>query len=505
MPALSEKRYLELTPPCENDSLADRERLLRALGEDVFIPLNALQALPDALQRADFKITATIALGAQGLELTNVEPGDTRNRLYGIALDVGSTALEMAIVDLNSGKTLARTGKINPEVKWGANILDRIFAVKADSKNLSAMRNAVCESISEMIGVLCRPSQIQAQEIAAMVVAGNTTMMHLLLGCDPWRIFQSPYAPAFLAPGFLPASALKLDLSCPVFIMPAVANYLGGDITSGLLMTDMDKSDAPRLFLDIGTNGELALGCRDYLIAGAGAAGPALEGAVSAFGMLAQPGAVDRVRIDSDNRIHIHTIGGLPPKGICGSGIVDLIAEGFLSGWINGNGTLNLSAAPEIRSVHDFDQEKDVPAIFFTPEMYFTETDIAEFIRCKAAAHTMVATLLEVSGATIQEIGKMYLSGGFGAHYDLESAITIGLYPDIPREKFCILGNSSLGGAIKTLLDRDCIRRVNEICARTTYVQFGEMDRFVENMVAAQFIPHTDASLYPSVKRRIQN
>ena len=134
MPALSEKRYLELTPPCENDSLADRERLLRALGEDVFIPLNALQALPDALQRADFKITATIALGAQGLELTNVEPGDTRNRLYGIALDVGSTALEMAIVDLNSGKTLARTGKINPEVKWGANILDRIFAVKADSK-----------------------------------------------------------------------------------------------------------------------------------------------------------------------------------------------------------------------------------------------------------------------------------------------------------------------------------------------------------------------------------
>ena len=221
--------------------------------------------------------------------------------------------------------------------------------------------------------------------------------------------------------------------------------------------------------------------------------------------MLAQPGAVDRVRIDSDNRIHIHTIGGLPPKGICGSGIVDLIAEGFLSGWINGNGTLNLSAAPEIRTVHDFDQEKDVPAIFFAPEMYFTETDIAEFIRCKAAAHTMVATLLEASGATIQEIGKMYLSGGFGAHYDLESAITIGLYPDIPREKFCILGNSSLGGAIKTLLDRDCIRRVNEICARTTYVQFGEMDRFVENMVAAQFIPHTDASLYPSVKRRIQN
>ena len=289
--------------------------------------------------------------------------------------------------------------------------------------------------------------------------------------------------------------------------MPAIANYLGGDITGGLLETDLDTREDLALFLDIGTNGELVLGCRDFLLMGAGAAGPALEGAVSHSGMRAEPGAICSVKIGADNRLRYQTIGALPPKGICGSGILDLIAEGFLSGWIDSAGRLQKDAAPCIREVWEDDRQRNVPAIIYAYDgnvpLYFTQDDIGEFLTCKAAAHTMVATMLQSVNVSPAEIGTFYLAGGFGTHYDLESAITVGLYPDLPREKFRILGNSSLAGARRLLLDRSCRARLERIRALATYVQFGEMEKFVENMHAARFLPHTDASLYPSVKRRV--
>lgn len=241
---------------------------------------------------------------------------------------------------------------------------------------------------------------------------------------------------------------------------------------------------------------------------GAGAAGPALEGAVSRSGMRAEPGAIYRIKIGPDNRLRYETVGGLAPKGICGSGILDLIAEGFLSGWIDSAGNLQKSASPCIRDVWDDTRQRNVPAIIYAYDgnvpLYFTQDDIGEFLTCKAAAHTMVATLLESVNVSPSEIGAFYLAGGFGTHYDLESAITVGLYPDLPREKFKILGNSSLAGAKRLLLDTGCRARLDQICALATYVQFGEMEKFVENMQAARFLPHTDASRYPSVMRRLR-
>lgn len=505
MVTLAEKRYLELERPTEADGAADCERILRAL-TDAHMPLATLKTLSPMLNEADYRVTATLCPGASGMDVVRVEPGDTRARLFGLALDVGSTALEMALVDLNTGNTLADAGATNGQVALGANILDRIFAVRGDRRNLETLRTLVVDGANGLIDRVCAGANVSPEEIAAIVIAGNTTMMHFLLGCDPWYVFQNPYAPAFFAPEPMAARELGLKLNCNALIMPAVANYLGGDITSGLLLTDMESGDSPCLFLDIGTNGELALGNRDYLIAGAGAAGPALEGAVSAFGMRAEPGAVDRVRIDENNALHIHVIGGGEPRGICGSGLLDLIAQGYLAGWINGNGTLDASASERIERTRDPESGREVLAIRFAENeqggLLLNESDIAEFIRCKAAAHTMVETLLEASGVSPDQIGKMYLSGGFGTHYDLESAITVGLYPDIPREKFCILGNSSLGGAKKLLLNRDCRAALERIRRRMTYVQFGEMGKFVENMVSAQFIPHTDAKQYPSVKRK---
>ena len=224
--------------------------------------------------------------------------------------------------------------------------------------------------------------------------------------------------------------------------------------------------------------------------------------------MRAEPGAICRIKIGPDNRLRYETVGGLPPKGICGSGILDLIAEGFLSGWIDSAGNLQKSASPCIRDVWDDTRQRDVPAIIYAYDsnvpLYFTQDDIGEFLTCKAAAHTMVATLLESVNVSPSEIGAFYLAGGFGTHYDLESAITVGLYPDLPREKFKILGNSSLAGAKRLLLDTGCRARLDQIRALATYVQFGEMDKFVENMQAARFLPHTDASRYPSVMRRLR-
>ena len=327
------------------------------------------------------------------------------------------------------------------------------------------------------------------------------------MGCDPWLVFQNPYAPVFFDPGIIAAGEIGLPLSCNMFCMPAVANYLGGDITSGLLMTDIDVRSDPGIMLDIGTNGELVLGCRDFMLVGAGAAGPALEGYGSKYGMRAGKGAVRGCRIDCDGNIILDVIGGGSAEGICGTGIVDLIAQGYLSGWINGNGTLNYEASSRIIPVWNQERQLQVPAILFAEtngeKLYFTQDDIIEFIKCKAAAHTMVATMLDYCDMQPDEIGTLYLSGGFGTNLNLESAITIGLYPDLPRDKFEILGNSSLSGAKKLLLDDSCADRLRHITEMAVYVQFGEMEKFLENMIAAQFIPHTDERLYPSVKRRI--
>ena len=505
MAAFAKKVYLELPKPDAADFAAGRERVLRALPEKaVHVTYDALRELYPTLPDADYCVTVTLCPSDTGWDLIRVEPGDTHDALYGAALDIGSTNLAMELLHLPTGQVLCRRECTNAQVALGTNILDRIFAVKQDRGNLTSLQRLVTDDIRALLDACLEEAGLQSDDIAAMCVGGNTTMIHFLMGCDPWLVFQKPYTPAFYDPGIQPAQAMGLNLRCNILCLPAVANYLGGDITAGLLMTDMDTRDDPAIFLDIGTNGELALGCKDYLLVGAGAAGPALEGGVSKSGMRAEPGAVCRVRIDERNELHVQTIDDLPPEGICGSGIVDLIAEGYLAGWLNGDGTLNMGASARIRMVWEDESHANIPAIVYASragkQLYFTQKDIAEFIRCKAAAHTMVATLLDASGITPDQIGTFYLSGGFGTHLNLESAITVGMYPDLPRETFMILGNSSLAGAKRVLLDEASLERIRHFVQSATYVQFGEIDTFLENMRAAQFLPHTNASLYPSVQ-----
>ena len=497
------KVFLQLPIPSPADLLADRERVLEAFHADS-MTLSTMQKLYPTLKKANYAVTASLSPTNTGWEIRNIEAGDTRSRSFALALDLGSTTLEMELLDLNTGETLASGKATNGQTAISANILDRILYAKDRPDHLAHLQALVTENINNLIVRCCTQAQVDPSEILLLAVGGNTTMIHLLLACEPWQVFQIPYTPVFYDPGIQEARDIGLNLSCSVFCMPAVANYLGGDITSGLLMTDLDTRTDPALFLDIGTNGEIAFGCKDFLLVGAGAAGPALEGAVSKSGMRAEPGAVCNVTIDERDQIHVKTIGDKPPMGICGSGILDLIAHGFLAGWINGNGTLNVDAAPAIRWTYEPDTQRQLPAICYAqgPEgpLLFTQADIQEFIRCKAAAFTMAATLMEECGVTPADLGAMYLAGGFGEHMDLESAITVGMYPDIPREKFKILGNSSLKGVKKLLLDEAQLPRLRKFAQDAQYVQFGEMARFPENMVAAQFLPHTDTRLFPSVQ-----
>lgn len=501
---LGRKMYLELPAPGPADHQADRERLLAAL-PGAGLSLEAMRELYPTLHRANYRVTVTLSPTDTGWEVVRVEPGDTTGRLYGLALDLGSTTLELTLLDLNTGTVLARAQGGNSQAVVGTDILTRITYAKDDTAHLAELQTMAAGDINALTAQCCREAGVQPEEVAALTVGGNTTMIHLLQGCDPWLVFQNPYTPGFFDPGVRRAAELGLDLRCNVVCMPAVANYVGGDITGGLLLTDLDTRPDPALFLDIGTNGEIALGCRDFLLVGAGAAGPALEGGVSATGMRAQRGAVCNVRI-AGGQIRCRTIDDAPPVGICGSGILDLVAQGYREGWIAGNGSLNPEASPQIRMVPRVSGEGQVPAIAYAQgpkgPLYFTQEDIKTLIHCKAAAFTMAATLLDACGLGPENLGAVYLAGGFGEHLDLESAITVGMYPDLPRERFHILGNSSLKGAQHLLLDRACLDRVREFAARAEYVQFGEMEKFLENMVAAEFIPHTNAGLFPSVTHK---
>ena len=499
----TEKRHLVLPKPTKDDFRADRERILDTLGEeDVTIGLEALRTLYPLVQDAGYDVTVTLSPAQKGREIIRVEPGDTTGTLYGLALDIGSTTLEMELVDMVSGRVLGNAGCVNSQVSFGLNILDRILAVKEDRENLSKLRSLILGDIERLAAELC--ASVGRESVSALVIGGNTTMIHFFLGCDPWLVFQNPYAPVFFDPGIFSARQVGLNLSCNVFCFPAVANYLGGDITAGLLLTDLDTTDKPSVFLDIGTNGELCLGCKEYLLMGAGAA---LEGFGSRYGMRAEKGAIRHLRLGEDGNFQLDVIGGGGPKGICGTGIFDLVAECYRAGIIHGDGTVNMEDPRYVTWIWDEDLQESLPAVVYgrngEEKLYFTQRDIQEFVRCKAAGFTMVATLLDYCGLSLADVGKFYLAGGFGTHIDLESAITVGLYPDVDRAKLVPLGNTSLQGAKKLLLDTACLERLTWFRKNGTYLHFSEMETFPQNMVAANFIPHTDSSLYPSVKRRV--
>ena len=518
MNGLSQKRYLELPLPTEDDPRSDQQRILDSLAaagveERVHMPVHILRKLYPLLDNAKWKITVSLAWNGENWEMVEIEEGDTTAQHYGLAVDLGSTTVVARLLDCNSGEILKEVSCFNKQIQWGTDILSRIFYCKDNKEKLEEVRRATVESICE-----CMDKLDASHSALSMVIAGNTTMIHFLLGMDAFCVFYTPHAVHADCPGFQLARDLDIPLKGYVYCYPAKSNYLGGDIISGMIDTELYKKNEISVFFDIGTNGELVIGNKEFLLCGAGAAGPALEGGVVRTGMRADIGAVDEVKI-RDGNIYVHVIGshkedsgsheknsgnheenssGEEPRGICGSGIIDLIAELFLEGWIDIRGKLSPEKSPLI-------QERDNQlCVEYAPGLYFYQKDIDEFIRTKSAAHTMVEIMLRESGLDLNQADRFYVAGAFGKHVSKESAITIGIYPDMDRDHIINAGNSSLEGAQKLLLNRSLLTDIDQILEEMVYIQFAEVEDFLELMVAAQALPHTDYKRYPTVMKKLK-
>ena len=555
MNGLSQKRYLELPLPTEDDPRSDQQRILDSLAaagveERVHIPVHILRQLYPLLDNAKWKITVSLAWNGENWEMVEIEEGDTTAQHYGLAVDLGSTTVVARLLDCNSGEILEEVSCFNKQIQWGTDILSRIFYCKDNKEKLEEVRRATVESICECMDKLDASLELQgtpseqkaknngvsesgddrgaknaakkartiSHSALSMVIAGNTTMIHFLLGMDAFCVFYTPHAVHADCPGFQLARDLDIPLKGYVYCYPAKSNYLGGDIISGMIDTELYKKNEISVFFDIGTNGELVIGNKEFLLCGAGAAGPALEGGVVRTGMRADIGAVDEVKI-RDGNIYVHVIGshkedsgsheknsgnheenssGEEPRGICGSGIIDLIAELFLEGWIDIRGKLSPEKSPLI-------QERDNQlCVEYAPGLYFYQKDIDEFIRTKSAAHTMVEIMLRESGLDLNQADRFYVAGAFGKHVSKESAITIGIYPDMDRDHIINAGNSSLEGAQKLLLNRSLLTDIDQILEEMVYIQFAEVEDFLELMVAAQALPHTDYKRYPTVMEKLK-
>ena len=547
MNGLSRKIYLKLPLPTEDDPRSDQQRILDSLAvagveERVHITVHILRKLYPLLDNAKWKITVSLAWNGENWEMVEIEEGDTTAQHYGSAVDLGSTTVVARLLDCNSGEILKEVSCFNKQIQWGTDILSRIFFCKDNREKLEEVRRATVESICE-----CLDKLDASHSALSMVIAGNTTMIHFLLGMDAFCVFYTPHAVHADRPSFQLACDLDIPLKGYVYCYPAKSNYLGGDIISGMIDTELYKKNEISVFFDIGTNGELVIGNKEFLLCGAGAAGPALEGGVVRTGMRADIGAVDEVKI-RDGNIFVHVIGKqaecfevmhgerknqknitdsvqsntekmtnllsedvsdekckdsngkreTPPQGICGSGIIDQIAELFLEGWIDIRGKLSPEKSPLI-------QERDNQfCVEYAPGLYFYQKDIDEFIRTKSAAHTMVEIMLRESGLDLNQADRFYVAGAFGKHVSKESAITIGMYPDMDRDHIINAGNSSLEGAQKLLLNRSLLTDIDQILEEMVYIQFAEVEDFLELMVAAQALPHTDYKRYPTVMEKLK-
>lgn len=517
MECLSKKIYLELPAPTEEDARSDQQRLMDGLveagvEENVHMPVSILRKLYPLLEEARWKITLSLSWNGENWEVVDIEKGDTSGQHFGLAVDLGSTTVVARLLDCTTGQVMKEVSCFNRQIQWGTDILSRIFYCKDNAEKLEEVRQATVQSIVECMDKLDEEFPV-SRSCLSMVIAGNTTMIHFLLGMDAFCVFYTPHAVHTDSPGFQLGKELDIPVKGYVYCYPSKSNYLGGDIISGMIDTELYKKDEISVFFDIGTNGELVIGNKEFLLCGAGAAGPALEGGVVQTGMRADVGAVDEVKI-KDGRIFVHVIGNsqpvttLPgqadditevkPLGICGSGIIDLIAELFLEGWIDIRGKLAPEKSPLIQ------QRDGQLSVEYAPGLYFYQKDIDEFIRTKSAAHTMVEIMLRESGLALEAADRFYVAGAFGKHVSKESAITIGMYPDMDCDHIINAGNSSLEGAQKLLLNRSLLTDIQNILDEMVYIQFAEVEDFLELMTAAQALPHTDYNRYPTVMKKLR-
>ena len=521
------KFFVTIEPPSLSDNTTDFERLKRELArqhniKDLVANLPVLRKLARTLResersgdpcgRAGWQVTAILEMGTWVDEdapprLIDLRPGDHSGRTLACAVDIGTTSNVVCLVDLVSGRFIDSTLAYNAQISCGEDVISRILYARKEG-GLQHLQRLVVQTINELLHELAERNQVDPGEIYAMTVAGNTTMIHLFLVLDPSFIRLEPYIPTVTYP--LPVRASELGLHiCPeatVDCLPGVGAYVGGDITAGVLSSSMFKTDKLTLFIDVGTNGEIVLGNADWLISCACSAGPAFEGAGVRSGMRATAGAIEEVWINADTYEPTYrVIGDVPPRGICGSGMISLLAEKFITGVADKSGHLNRASNTSRIRIGEHGPEYVVAWAKETQnqreDIVLTEVDISNLIRAKGAIYAGFSVLTTSVGIDLADVEEVLIGGAFGKYIDIEKAIQIGLLPDMPWERFKYLGNTSVLGAFTALLCRDMRREVVEIAKKMTYLELSADNRFMEQFTSALFLPHTDTTAFPSVMR----
>ncbi|MBU0545410.1 MAG: DUF4445 domain-containing protein [Proteobacteria bacterium] len=512
-----EKRYLELPEPTAQDNLPDVSRLVSYLKvkydeHRLMVELPVIRKVPDILRKEGFKITATLARPVhegRKTHIINIQPGDTTDRNYAVAMDIGTTTVYGQLIDLITGNVLAQQGDFNGQISYGEDVISRIVYAEKPG-GLDKLHDVVIKTINAVIKKIVTKAGIDPDEISTITIAGNTTMTQLLLKVNPRYMRRSPYVPASTLYPPVKAVSLGIDLGDHVaaLIYPQISSYVGGDIVAGVMGSGIYRSEELTLYMDIGTNAEIVIGNKDWLACAACSAGPAFEGGGVKFGMRATKGAIEDFSIDPVTFEPMNiTIGNVRPKGICGSGLIIMVASLFEAGVINNLGKFNRDLnTPRIRET-DGVYEYVLAWANVTQidrDVVLTEPDIDNLIRAKGAIYSGCMTLLEEVGLTVHDLQRVILAGGFGSYVDLEKAITIGLLPEMDLDKVTFIGNGSLLGAKMSCLTNRIRRDVVEVTKKMTNFELSETASYMENYIAALFLPHTDMNNFPKVKERFE-
>lgn len=505
---LYRKIKLKLRRPSLDDPRDDLGRLLDELrfqlGNDRIrkAGLDVLRSLPVILRESGWVINVSLAEAGGETYIEQVEPV-SESKYYGIAVDIGTTTIAVCLVDLDKGQTAAVRGAYNKQSVCGEDVISRIIYAGERQDGLGDLQGAVLATINGLVSSMLNDLQISPDDVKVAVCAGNTTMTHLFLGLDPAFIRLEPYVPVTNnpPPGRAGEIGLKINPCAWVYCLPGISSYIGGDITAGVLVTGMAEREETALFIDVGTNGEMVLGNREWLVACSCSAGPAFEGNGIRYGMPAAKGAIERVFISEKGlKTECRTVANAPPVGICGSGLIDCLACFYREGIINRAGKFVIKHDSAWFREGEQGLEFILARGLNNREITISETEIKNLIRSKAAVFAGIRSMLKTVGLPVEAIKRIYLAGGFGRFLNIRQAVAIGMLPDLPGDRYNYLGNSSVKGAVQVLLSKSARRNLEELSEKITYLELAADKSFYDEFVSALFLPHTDLSLFPSIK-----
>ena len=505
---------ISMEEPTLDDTMPDNERVTWAVQaatglERVRIPYSVLKKMPDVLRESHFQAQCVVRVTANDVFLYDMLPMEAKAVVGGLVVDIGTTTVSALIVDMLSGEILAKASSGNGQIRYGADVINRIIETTKPG-GIKKLQDAVIkETINPMIHEMCRSIHLPENQIYRMCVASNTTMNHLFAGINADYLRTEPYIPAFFKTNSLFASDVGIEINgdAHIIMAPNIGSYVGGDITAGTLVSMIWNRPEFSLFIDLGTNGELVFGNSDFMMSCACSAGPAFEGGDISCGMRATDGAIEACTIDKETMEPTYKVVGDPgtkPVGLCGSGIIDVISELFMTGIINPKGKF-VREGKRVRHDHygmgsyviAFEEEAGS-----VKDVEITEVDIDNFIRAKGAIFSAIRTMLSSLDFDVSMIDDVYVAGGIGSGINMQNAVNIGMFPDVPLEKFHYIGNSSLTGAYLMLLSTQAEKKTYELAANMTYMELSTVPTYMDEFVGACFIPHTDASMFPNVHQR---